>query len=174
MLADMAKTILPSISKGVFMRLVSLKLVGMAGRDQGRSTEPIRSLLTAIGTRHHLKDLESVELDGSLGLGDDGNSNLCCLLTTEGINILPLSRFTVRPGPEGLAAVIVRFLTADDPTWNLQILGLMLLNGLLFDASDKCRIVSGIKCPSKCVGLGNPRIRYVVMACLSLILPFSD
>ena len=87
----LAKAMLPFIEQGRLMRLQSLKLVARPS-DYG-SMDPVKQLIIAIGTRHHLRDLRSVELDGDQGRGDDGNPNLCCLLETPGLDVLPLNRF---------------------------------------------------------------------------------
>ena len=115
------------------MRLQSLKLVAKLSRPMIASMDPVKQLIMAIGTRHHLRDLRSVELDGDLWRDDDGSSTVCCLLKTPGLDVLPLTDFTINTEDPRFFGAIARFFATYDPTWNLQVLGAFFLNRLLRD-----------------------------------------
>jgi len=129
--------LVPTIEQGQLCRLQSLKVVATCFPGKPLRTDIIKKLLCLIATRgQHLPDLVSVELRGSLegsynGDDDDASSPLECLLTTPGLNLLPITKFVVGTRQNFLHVyhTAFRFITSSDPSWNLQVLGATTLNG---------------------------------------------
>jgi len=145
---DMAKTVLSAITTDKLIRLQSLEICGWFVKGKIK-IDAVKQLLIEIGTRHHLKDLHSVKIRGYLGSDKSGASPLCCLLNHKtnklptGLNLLPLTKFWVDQSVDGEHfKAMVRFITADDPSWNLPVFGATMM---MYDSEDGVSMGSGVE-----------------------------